>query len=169
MDIVKKCSVCKRFRAFHKQGCSGMKVYTKKEKTMGFFIVLRNQVTSLLLALGAFYALGAGWTEYNVPKGEEERLVMEIRPNAPGSAAALLEKHEHHCWMDNHPLGHVDSVVLRDDPYDPYIHTRKPRLIDRALDQATKDKDRNLDRILMFCTDKITKSKKTQPNVKLAF
>lgn len=147
-----------------------MKVYTKKEKVAGFFILLRGQVASLLLALGAFYALGGQWTEYNVPKGQEEQLTMDIRPNAPGSAAALLEKHEHHCWMDKNPLGHVDSAIVRIDPYDPYIHTRKPRLIDRALDQATKDKDRNLDRILAFCTDKITKPRKSESSsIKLAF
>ena len=131
-----------------------MKQYTKKELWQGFFTVLKNQLTALLLALGAFYALGAGWTEYNAPDGQEDILVMQIRPNAEGSAYALLEKHKN-CYPFDIKKRFEKAVligtIMRWNPNDAYFYTEDWDLTVKAVEQAVQGIDRNIDGVAAFC------------------
>jgi len=132
--------------------------------------LMANIIACAAVVFFGTYVAKQQYVEYNDPALFRDTEVMKNRPTAPGSAAALLEKHEHHCWMDKHPLGYTDAVVLRKKPYEPYIYTKKQRLIDRALKQAVDKKDQGLDRVLMFCTDDIIKPKpKGAPEIKLSF
>lgn len=81
--------------------------------------------------------------------------VMDARPDAPGTEDVMWKKHEAKCWRFE-PKGQVDAVIIRVRPNDPFVYTTKPRLMERAIDQATKDTNRGLDRILAFCTNHIT-------------
>lgn len=81
--------------------------------------------------------------------------VMATRPNAPGSARALLAEHGDHCWTDDHPKGTVTGVILRRHPNDPfeYLPYNHPLYIP-ALEQALQDRPRGIDAVLAFCTDR---------------
>lgn len=143
----------------------------KIENWKGVFMHTRSFVVLCMIVIGGCHIANQYYVKYDYPSGPEETdvLIMKIRPNAPGSYAALLEKYGDHCWTDDHPLGQTDAVIVRIDPYDPYIHTRKPRLIARAIDQAVHKKDRNIDQVLAFCTDKITQPRESTPNINLSF
>jgi len=79
--------------------------------------------------------------------------VMATRPDAPGSDHALWAQHEEKCWRYE-AEGPATGAILRIRPNDPFVYTTKPRLVDRAIDQAVNKHDRGLDRVLAFCTDK---------------
>lgn len=121
---------------------------------MGFFNVLKMQITALLLALGSFYALAADWTEYNVPKGEEERIAMYHRPNAEGSAYDLLEKHKN-CYPFDIKKKFKKAVligtIMRWNPNDAYFYTENWKLTVKAVEQAVQGIDRNIDGVAAFC------------------
>lgn len=132
--------------------------------------LMANIIACAVVVLLGTYVAEQYYIEYNDEALFRDTEAMKNRPNAPGSAAALLEKYGKKCWMDKHPLGYTDAVILRKKPYEPYIYTKKQRLIDRALKQAVDKKDQGLDRVLMFCTDDIIKPKpKGAPEIKLSF
>lgn len=121
---------------------------------MGFFIVLKGQIAALLLAIGCFYALSAEWTEYNLPEGEEEVIVMENRPNAEGSAYALLEKHKN-CYPFDIKKRFENAVligtIMRWHPNNAYFYTENWKLTVKAVEQAVQGIDRNIDGVAAFC------------------
>lgn len=83
--------------------------------------------------------------------------VMATRPNAPGSAKAILAEHGDHCWTDGKPRGVVTGALVRSHPNDSFLYVTNsradtPTLI-RALEQALEGKERGLDTVLAFCTD----------------
>lgn len=85
---------------------------------------------------------------------EDPSEVMESRPNAAGSAAAVLASHSDHCG--HHPKGPITGVIMRSAPNAPvrYIDYRH-RLYVPALEKALQDKHRpQVDAVYAFCTDR---------------
>lgn len=83
--------------------------------------------------------------------------VMSMRPDAPGSAKALLAEHPE-CRVDGKISGPVSAVIARQGPNDPYLYASSVRhtheaLFIHALEQAIQGKDRGLDAVLALCPD----------------
>lgn len=142
----------------------------KKDDWKTTFHLLVDVTVCAAIILFGVYIANQQYVKYDDKSLFADTAVMDIRPNAPGSAAALLEKHGHHCWTDEHSLGDTDAVILRKKPNSPYIYTKKPILIDRAIKQGAYKMNQGLDGVLAFCTDKITKPRaKKVPGIKLSF
>lgn len=110
----------------------------------------------LLMLLGMASFVGSKvYVEYEDPTPTRDAQVMDSRPDAPGSDAAIWAQHEEKCWRYD-PKGQTTGALLRINPNDPFVYTRKPALVKRALDQAVHHNPRGLDRVLAFCTDTIT-------------
>lgn len=118
------------------------------------FLIIRALVLMVVLGTAAYCA---ALYHVDIDGVDRPEQVMDIRPDAPGSATAILAEHEEKCWTTHDAKGETTAVIVRIDPNDPYVYTTKPRLIDRAIDQAVNDTDRGLDRVLAFCTNHITR------------
>jgi hypothetical protein len=87
--------------------------------------------------------------------------VMRDRPNAPGSAAAVLASHSDRCWTTDRPKGVTTGALIRVHPNDPFIYVssvehKRGRLFIHALEQQFEGKERGIDTVLAFCTDRPT-------------
>jgi hypothetical protein len=110
----------------------------------------------LLMLLGMASFVGSKvYVEYEDHTPDREAAVMDTRPNAPGTDRAVWETHKAKCWRYK-AKGQATGAILRINPNDPFVYTRKQPLVERALDQAINHTDRGLDRVLAFCTDTIT-------------
>lgn len=90
---------------------------------------------------------------------EEPSEVMRDRPNAPGSAAAILASHSDHCWTGGDPKGVLTGALVRVRPNDPYLYVssterKHGRLFIHALEQTFQGKERGIDTVLAFCTER---------------
>lgn len=122
-----------------------------------------------LLVLARFVSLGivgvlaslvASLYYVSISGPEAASEVMRHRPDAPGSAAAILASHSDHCWTTRAPANAVvTGALLREHPNDPYryvssVHRpHQHRLFVHALEQAIEGKPRGIDAILAFCGD----------------
>ena len=116
-------------------------LFSARFVTAGIVAVLGSMVASL------YYVDLAGI--------ETPEQVMSMRPDAPGSAAALLAEHSDHCWTGSKPKGTVTGVILREHPNDPYEYLPYTHpLYIPALEQVVQDKPRGIDAVLAFCSDR---------------
>lgn len=120
---------------------------------IGLRFLLSFVTVGIVLVLASLVA-GQVYTDL-VPADDDRG--QAIRPDVPGTDDVMLAKHKHHCWRFDAMGETVDSVLIRINPNDRFIHTRKPRLVARAMDQTLNDHDRDIDVVLAFCTDNPTR------------
>lgn len=115
------------------------------------FLAIHFITWGIVAVLGSLVA-SMYYVEYKDPAADRGTVVMDIRPNAPGSDHAVWAEHKDHCWRFE-AQGVATGALLRIHPNDPFIYTTDAALIERAIDQAVNDNPRGLDRVLAFCTD----------------
>lgn len=115
-----------------------------------FAQILIVRFLTVMIALGtAAYCAALYYTD--LAGIDRAGQVMETRPNAEGSFAAVWSEHEDECWTDGHAKGPATAVIVQRTPTSPVVYTAKPRLVERAVDQAANGADRGLDRVFAFC------------------
>lgn len=117
---------------------------------MMFFRIAQHFVPTLLT--GLFLVGIPAYVHFTFEPPLVEGDTMDIRPNAPGSPEAVLEKHEATCWTETQK-GPTTGAIIRIKPNGPVIRTHKRHLVERALDQVINKKDRGLDGVFAFCTN----------------
>jgi len=114
-------------------------------------LFLAHLLTWAVVGILGSYVANAYYTDLEGVDHPDQ--VMATRPDAPGTDRALWTQYEDKCWRYE-ARGEATGAILRVDPNDPFVYTTKPRLVQRAIDQAVNKHDRGLDRVLAFCTDK---------------
>lgn len=122
---------------------------------MKIFRITQYMVPTMMTGLVLIGLLAYAWFSAPSELPEEvtnEAETMDVRPNAPGSPAAMLEKHDATCWVEKQK-GPTTGAIIRIKPNGPVIRTHKRHLVDRALRQVIDKTDEGLDGVFAFCTN----------------
>lgn len=127
---------------------------TRKTHSLGYRIGMALAQTAVATSLGAIALTVSGMAETDVsvtPSGDSVYAqIMDDRPHAKGSAAALLEKHERECWrVGQEPKVAVPGHVIARTA-DEMAATYRSDLVGVALDQELSGADAGL-AVTAFC------------------
>ena len=119
-------------------------------------LVIQRSISAAILSL--LFSLTVAQNYVDLKGIDNPAEIMMDRPDAPGSAAAAWAEHEDHCWL-RAPKDTTTGALIRVHPNDPFIYVssvehKRGRLFIHAIEQHFEGKDRGLDTILAFCTER---------------